>query len=840
LKRIEFEMSTRLFLASTTSFLSAALICAAPATAQCAAVDAFEPNDDCTSASVIAPGYLASLTAQGPALPSGANLDFFRVSLPPGEALEVTAFFESHDTGDLDLYLYDALSATCGDRGTALESSTSQSDGERVHYINSTTTMQDLIIEVGPKTGADVICQTYDLDVQIGLDRCVSGAATYLAFEDNDDCANSATLAGSGAWLDLFVSDADPDYYQVTLQPGEQINATIEYDAFDGELSLKLYDDALCANTVRSSSSGGRNDVSWENTSAVAVDLTLHVSTQSGARCNVYALNLSVGLDPCIATVNDSFGNIETCATAATVTPGTYSDLFVGGPERDCFRIVVPADEVLFVDVHSPRFVNGDLGMGLYTDQDCNSAIDYDYYGGTISVSSRSSSPVDTEYWVKVFTMSPSECNTYELNVTTAPDPCVTAVDDVFEPNDDCSSPSLIAPGVYADLLCRADSPDYYEVVLQPSEQLEVTMSYARGGGQDVKMLLQDVGCTTTIDYGGSSDGANALWSNAGSSPVSVIVSIELQGLSATSCVSYDLILDVGLDPCLTTPDDAFSGNDDCANAALINIGLHEDLFVKKSSPDYYELNVDLGDTLTVSMDYDTTNTDVRLRLYEAIPMNGGTCDDGSSYLTAGSGSNGTKALSWQNTLASGDYVIEVEVGQWSSSDCTMYALTIDGAGAPLATPLCFGDGTADAGQGPTGCPCANLSAVGAGEGCVNSTGHGAVLNAAGSNSFAADNLRLRIEDGVPWQPSLVLQGGSVIAYPFKDGILCMGHPTERLEVVMLDANGSGTTFGSIVTEGNITGPGTTTFYQAWYRDPVISACGTGSNFTQALRVDWN
>jgi len=833
-------MSTHLVLASATSFLSAALFSAVPAAAQCASVDSFEPNDDCTTASFITSGYVASLTCQGPTLPSGADLDFFRVSLPAGEALEVTAFFQSHDTGDLDLYLYDALSVTCGDRGTALESSTSESDGERVHYINTTTATQDLIIEVGPKTGADVICQTYDLDVEIGLDGCVTGAATYLTFEDNDDCANSATLTGSGAWLDLFVSDTDPDFYEVTLQPGEQLHATIEYNAFDGELSLKLYDDALCANAIRSSSSGGRNDVSWENTSAVAVDLTLHVSTQSGARCNTYALDLSVGPDPCIAAVEDAFGNIATCTTAATVTPGSYNDLYVGGPQRDCFRIVVPADEVLFVDVASPSSLNGDLGMGLYTDQDCNSAIDYDYYGGLLSVSTRSSSPVDREYWVKVFTMSASECNTYELIVTTSPDPCVTAVDDAFEPNDDCSSPSLIAPGVYADLLCRADSPDYYEVVLQPSEQLEVTLSYARSAGQDVKMLLQDSGCTTTLDYGGTSDGANALWSNAGTSPVSVVVSIELQPLSGTACASYDLILDVGFDPCLTTPDDVFSGNADCANAALINVGLHEDLFVKKTSPDYYKLNVDLGDTLTVSMDYDTTNTDVRLRLYEALPMNGGTCDDGSSYLTFGSGPNGTKTLSWQNTLASGDYVIEVEVGQWSSSDCTMYSLTIDGAGAPLATSLCFGDGSADAGQGPTGCPCANLSAAGAGEGCLNSMGQGAVLSAAGSNSFAADNLRIRIDNGVPQQAGLVLQGGTHVAYPFKDGILCVGHPTERLEVVMLDAAGSGMTDGSIVTGGDISGPGTTSFYQAWYRDPVNSLCGTGSNLTQALRVDWN
>ena len=55
----------------------------------------------------------------------------------------------------------------------------------------------------------------------------------------------------------------------------------------------------------------------------------------------------------------------------------------------------------------------------------------------------------------------------------------------------------------------------------------------------------------------------------------------------------------------------------------------------------------------------------------------------------------------------------------------------------------------------------------------------------------------------------------------------------------MLDRDGSGSTEGSIVTQGKVN-PGDTRYYQQWFRDPNgFSPCGSGSNFTNAVRVDW-
>jgi len=148
-----------------------------------------------------------------------------------------------------------------------------------------------------------------------------------------------------------------------------------------------------------------------------------------------------------------------------------------------------------------------------------------------------------------------------------------------------------------------------------------------------------------------------------------------------------------------------------------------------------------------------------------------------------------------------------------------------------VGTGMCAGDGLA------APCPCGNESGVGQFEGCENSTGSGARLLGTGSASVVADDLVLHVSQGPAYQMALLFQGGVGGTLPFYDGLRCASHPIQRLQVLSLDAAGSGQSSVSIVTRGQVL-PGMTRVYQAWYRDPA-GPCGTGANLSAALQITW-
>lgn len=175
---------------------------------------------------------------------------------------------------------------------------------------------------------------------------------------------------------------------------------------------------------------------------------------------------------------------------------------------------------------------------------------------------------------------------------------------------------------------------------------------------------------------------------------------------------------------------------------------------------------------------------------------------------------------------------IAYELGftDWAGNESVADAVRID---TQVGTPTCFGDGSA------VDCPCDNESALGAGEGCLNSSGNGARLSAEGSASVAADDLVLHVDQARAGQTGLFLQGTVEIAIPFKDGLLCVGNPTERLEVDFLDGSGACQSVDSIVSNGSVS-PGQVRTYQFWFRDGGgLSVCGAGSNLSNALNITW-
>lgn len=145
---------------------------------------------------------------------------------------------------------------------------------------------------------------------------------------------------------------------------------------------------------------------------------------------------------------------------------------------------------------------------------------------------------------------------------------------------------------------------------------------------------------------------------------------------------------------------------------------------------------------------------------------------------------------------------------------------------------------------GSTSCPCGNTAP---GEGCLNSTGGGAALQAAGTASVTSDDLVLTAS-GVPALQNgiLVMGGGQTCPKPFGGGVLCVDPGT--VGICRFPVQNSGA--GGLLTQGpglvalsqtpQLGCPiqsGDTWNFQAWFRDPQ-GFCGTeGFNLSNALSV---
>ncbi len=146
-------------------------------------------------------------------------------------------------------------------------------------------------------------------------------------------------------------------------------------------------------------------------------------------------------------------------------------------------------------------------------------------------------------------------------------------------------------------------------------------------------------------------------------------------------------------------------------------------------------------------------------------------------------------------------------------------------------TPYCFGY---------TGCPCGNNSLPGSEKGCTNSSGIGARLIGSGNSSISNDTVVLFCDGMQPVAGfALFFQGDVPVQVPFQDGFRCVAGNVIRLGIKSHAGSTFYPQFGdpSVSVRGLVTVPGVR-YYQTWYRN-VNGPCGTGSNLSAGLQVNW-
>ncbi len=334
-------------LAALVPVVATVVSVAAPlARAQVCAPDAFEPNDSCAQIAPITAGVHSGLT-----LPAG-EIDAYRIGVPAAHRLEVrvtpaqsTSSFLSY----VRLFAEAGATSPCSSPAAQvavelIENSTATTQLTWSASESSATTF-DLVLEAA--FGA---CMTYELDLRIVPDPCAALAPD--VFENNDDCANAAPVS-LGQIDNLSVAIADPDFFRVTVAPGEVLGVGVLGIGVGESILLQAWDaagpcgDVNGAWTSAAVFSPQLRGVYLFNDSALPKDFIVQPrpqpdQVQQVGFCVNYSLVVQSQLDPCGVVSGDALEPNDVCATAPALT-GSQSGLSVSLYDRDWFTVDVPS-----------------------------------------------------------------------------------------------------------------------------------------------------------------------------------------------------------------------------------------------------------------------------------------------------------------------------------------------------------------------------------------------------------------------------------------------------------------------------------------------------------------
>ncbi len=532
---------------------------------------------------------------------------------------------------------------------------------------------------------------------------------------------------------------------------------------------------------------------------------------------------------------DDAFEDNDDCGSAATLplglTQGLYTETRAG--DHDYFRFEVPAGEVLTVDLlfaHS----EGNVDVMLYG-ADCAGVLGIGFSqtdDERVEVANAGSSALDVVIEVFVSSVTGTDCNTYDILLSTATDPCASAADDAFEPNDDCSSATPIVAGAYPGLRVFQGGPDHYRFTIPPGDELRVDCGHTHSAG-DVNLFLFDPAVSCGGGFAGAplvhsitqTDDESLVWANGSAAPVDVVLEVSLSSTVPSGCNAYALDIAVVADECVG-PDDPLEGGDDCASALAIGPGLYADLFVSDDDPDFYSVTVPPGDVLGVHCDYVWANGAIALVLWNPAVA----CGTGwfTQEVALGLTPVDNERLFWLNdTGSTTTIVVEVAMGQAQLGRCNHYDLRVE----TFADP-CPG------GLGEIFC-----------RGNPNSTGTGSSLCALGSDLVADNNVLLTAtslpQDSLGYfivsrEPNVTL-----VSPLGSSGQLCVASPSIGRQAPVLGSGAAGTVqFQLDLTltpqpSGPVAiAPGETWCWQLWHRD-VGPGGTTTSNFSSARSIQF-
>ena len=331
-------------------------------------------------------------------------------------------------------------------------------------------------------------------------------------FEENDTCATAVPLPG-GVHSALHVKDTDPDYYVITLEPSSTFVLTETMDT-SGQVSYVAWTPGCAwqfSGTVAT-------ELRLSNPYVFQQQLVLIVTHPSGpVSCSDYAVEITYESDPCVGIPDDIYEENDTCATAAPIGAGSYTDLVTLMNDDDYYAVLVPADGRVTVtetqNTGSCYYQWFDDACAVELDNGNSGATYFNFSGQAQTVKLRVSNN---------FSGSVPSCSQYGFDLTLVTDPCVGQMDDLFEDNDDCASAHLMANGTYPGLFVSISDEDYFQFCVPEGETVSASIDFLHTLG-DVDLFLYEINpgvcghpaLFTTLAYSNSnSDNESLTWFN--------------------------------------------------------------------------------------------------------------------------------------------------------------------------------------------------------------------------------------------------------------------------------------------------------------------------------------
>ena len=551
-----------------------------------------EPNDEAENAIPVSPGDYAGQFA------CPENADFYSLHLNAGDTLTIDATF-AHAEGDIDIILFDGF-------GGILDGAESEDDNESLTVaapISGTFVILVYLFEdAGETTGND-----YDLTIAVDLAEVTCHDD---GFEENDG-GESASDVDAGTYENLVACDLDADFFNVAVGVGDQITIDATFTHEDGNINLFLLD-AEGSLLESSETEDDDEQIVYTAPEASVVSIVLFLdSAEPDPDGSGYTLTIAIepGATECS---DDGSEPNDVAENASAVGAGDFTELQACPNDADYYSVALNAGDELVVDL-------------TFLHEDGN--IDVNLSNPEGEIVANSDSLTDNERIVFVALMSgdfvlhvssmelPEAGAGYQMTIGINPVVDPECTPDPFEENDTIEDAALIEESTLEGLTACDGDLDLYSIALGIGDVVTVDLTFSHAEG-DIDLAFADAE-GTIIDVGDSVDDDESVIFEVEESGLYLIAVVLAEELGDDPGNTYDLAVDVepGVVECAA---DEFEENDAFETPADLEAGSHTGLTSCEGDADFYAIDLDVGDEITVALTFTHADGDVDVYLGDA------------------------------------------------------------------------------------------------------------------------------------------------------------------------------------------------------------------------------